>query len=170
MNSKRTVLLGVMAGVAVALIMLVIDFINNQLLVTPSMSYFPTLVLIFAMFFAVREEKKQREYFPFSEVFKTALVPFIIGNAIYLFFNFLLYNYIDPALGDMAKERALEIFDSGLMNNFMSEEQMETMIETIQENTFRPTLMEAFTGYALSLIVPGALVALLLSLIYRTRS
>lgn len=169
MNNRKPVLLGLMAGVAIVVIMLSLDMINSDLLISTSMSYFPTLVLIFAMIFAARESKKYYEYFSFSMAFKSALFPFMIGNGIYLFFNYLLYNFIDPDLAEKAKEKALSLIEDPRLGSLLPENQREEMVEIILENTFQPTLMETLMSYMFSLIVPGALVALLLALIFRTR-
>ncbi|WP_236980892.1 DUF4199 domain-containing protein [Membranihabitans maritimus] len=167
---NKAINFGLIAGGSVVIIMFVLDLINNRMLISTGMSYFPTLVLIIAMFLSVREAKKSTDYLPFSEAFKQSFLPFIIGNAIYMIFNYLLYNFIDPELADLAKEKALEIFDSGVFNNFVDEEQRELMIESIQENSFQSTLGQTFLGYLFSLVIPGAIVSLVLAAIYRTRS
>lgn len=169
MNNKA-INFGLIAGGSVVVIMLVMDMINNRMLTSTGMSYFPTLVLIIAMFLSVREAKKSMEYLPFSEAFKQSFLPFIIGNAIYMLFNYVLYNFIDPELADLAKQKALELFDSGIFNNFVDEEQRELMIESIQENSFKSTLGETLLGYLFSLIIPGAIVSLVLAAIFRTRN
>lgn len=167
---NKSVNLGLIAGGAIVVIMFVVDMFNNRMMVNFGMSYFPTLVLIVAMFLSAREAKKDYEYLSFSDAFKEAFIPFVVGNGIYIVFNYFLYNFIDPELGDIAREKALEIFDNGVFDNFLNEEQREQMIEATRENTFRPTLGQTFTGYLFSLIFPGALVALILAAIYRSRS
>lgn len=167
---NKSVNLGLIAGGAIVVIMFVVDMFNNRMMVNFGMSYFPTLVLIVAMFLSAREAKNDYEYLSFSDAFKEAFIPFVVGNGIYIVFNYFLYNFIDPELGDIAREKALEIFDNGVFDNFLNEEQREQMIEATRENTFRPTLGQTFTGYLFSLIFPGALVALILAAIYRSRS
>src|SRR5690606_13397144 len=167
---KKSVNLGLIAGGAIVVIMFVVDMFNNRLMVHFGMSYFPTLVLIMAMILSAREAKKDYEYLNFADAFKEAFLPFVIGNGIYLFFNFILYNYIDPELGDIAKEKALEMVDNGLFNEFIGEDQLELMVNEIRDNPFLPTLGQSFFGYLFSLIFPGGLIALILAAIYRTRT
>lgn len=167
---KKSVNLGLIAGGAIVAIMFVVDMVNNRMMVNFAMSYFPTLVLIVAMFLAAREAKKDNEHLSFTGAFREAFIPFVIGNGIYLLFNFFLYNYIDPELGDIAKERALELFDQGFLLNVLGEEQLEEAIDEVRKNTFRPTLGQSFFGYLFSLLFPGALVALILAAIYRSRT
>ncbi len=167
---NKSVNLGLIAGGAIVVIMFVVDMVNNRMMVNFAMSYFPTLVLIVAMFLAAREAKKDNEYLSFTGAFREAFIPFIIGNGIYLLFNFFLYNYIDPELGDIAKERALELFDQGFLLNVLGEEQLEEAIDEVRKNTFRPTLGQSFFGYLFSLLFPGALVALILAAIFRSRT
>ncbi|MBY5956572.1 DUF4199 domain-containing protein [Membranicola marinus] len=167
---KKSVNLGLIAGGAIVVIMFVVDIIDNHMMVHFAMSYFPTLLLIVAMFLSAREAKKDYNHLAFSDAFKEAFIPFMVGNGIYMIFNYFLYNFIDPELGDIAREKALEIFDNGVFDNILTADQRELMIETTRENTFRPTLGQSFTGYLFSLILPGGLVALILAAIYRTRS
>ena len=118
---NKSVNLGLIAGGAIVVIMFVVDMFNNRMMVNFGMSYFPTLVLIVAMFLSAREAKKDYEYLSFSDAFKEAFIPFVVGNGIYIVFNYFLYNFIDPELGDIAREKALEIFDNGVFDNFLNE-------------------------------------------------
>ncbi len=167
---KKSVNLGLIAGGAVVVIMFVVEMIDNHMMVSFAMSYFPTLILIVAMYLSAREAKRDYEYLSFADAFKEAFIPFLIGNGIYMVFNYFLYNFIDPELGDIAREKALEIFDNGVFDNFLNADQREQMIQATRENTFRPTLGQSFTGYLFSLVFPGGLVALILAAIYRSRS
>src|SRR5690606_8665007 len=108
---KKSVNLGLIAGGAIVVIMFVVDLIDNHMMVNFAMSYFPTLVLIAAMVLSTKEAKKDYEFLGFSDAFKEAMIPFLIGNGIYMVFNYFLYNFIDPELGDIARQKALEIFD-----------------------------------------------------------
>lgn len=167
---NKSVNLGLIAGGAIVVILFVVDMINNHMMVNFGMSYFPTLLLVTAMFLSVREAKRDYEHLSFSDAFKEAFMPFVVGNGIYLLFNYFLYNFIDPELGDIAREKALEIFDNGIFDNFINEEQREFMIEATRNNTFRPSIGESVTAYMFSLVFPGGFVALILAAIYRTRS
>lgn len=167
---KKSVNLGLIAGGAIVVILFVVDMVNNHMMVNFGMSYFPTLILIAAMFLSAREAKKDYEFLSFSDAFKEAFIPFMVGNGIYIVFNYFLYNFIDPELGDIARQKALEIFDNGVFDNFLGEDAREQMIQATRENTFRPTVGQAVTGYLFSLILPGALVSLILAAIYRSRN
>lgn len=167
---KKSVNLGLIAGGAIVVILFVVDLINNQMMVHFIMSYFPTLILIVAMFLSVREAKRDYEYLSFADAFKEAMIPFLIGNGIYLIFYYILYNFIDPELGDIAKEKALELFDNGMLNNFFEEDQLEEMVDQIRETDYRPTPGQTLFGYLFSIIFPGSLIGLILAAIYRSRT
>lgn len=166
---NKSVNLGLIAGGAIVLIMFVVDMINNRLMVHFSMSYFPTIVLIAAMVFSAREAKKDYEHLSFADAFKESMVPFLVGNGIYLVFNYVLYNFIDPDLADIAKEKAIELFNNGMLNNFFDEDQLEDMVDQIREAEYRPTPGQTLFSFLFSLILPGALVGLILAAIFRTR-
>lgn len=166
---NKSVNLGLIAGGAIVLIMFVVDMFNNRLMVHFSMSYFPTLVLIAAMVFSAREARKDYEHLSFADAFKESMIPFLVGNGIYLIFNYILYNFIDPDLADIAKEKALELFNNGMLNNFFDEDQLEDMVDQIREAEYRPTPGQTLFSYLFSLILPGGLVGLILAAIFRTR-
>lgn len=167
---KKSVNLGLIAGGAIVVIMFVVDIIDNHMMVHFAMSFFPSLLIIAAMFLSAREAKKDYEYLSFTDAFKEAFIPFLVGNGIYMIFNYFLFNFIDQELGDIARERALEIFDTGVLDNLLSADQLEQMIEATRENNHIPTLIQTFREYLFSLILPGALVSLIFAAIYRTRS
>ena len=167
---KKSINLGLIAGGAIVVILFVVDLVDNHMMVKFGMSYFPTLLLIAAMFLSVREAKKDSEHLSFSDAFKEAFITFLIGNGIYIVFNYFLYNFIDPELGDIARQKALEIFDNGVFDNFLGESAREQMIQATRENTFRPTIGQTVTGYIFSMIFPGAMVSLILAAIFRSRS
>lgn len=167
---NKAVNFGLIAGGSVVIILFIMDMVNNHMMVTIGMNYFPTLILLTAMVLSVREAKKDYEYLDFGEAFKNAFIPFVVGNGIYLIFNYLMYNFIDPELPDLAREKALEIFDKGIFSNLLSEEDREVMIEATRENTFKPTIGQSFTGYMFSLVFPGGAIGLILAAIFRTRS
>lgn len=166
---NKSVNLGLLAGGAIVLILFVVDMINNRLMVHFAMSYFPTLLLIVAMVLATREARRDYDELSFADAFKESMIPFLIGNGIYLIFNYILYNFIDPELADIAKEKALEIMNTGVLNNLFDEEQLELMVDQIRETSYRPTLNQTIFSYFFSLIIPGALVSLILAAIFRTR-
>lgn len=93
---NKSVNLGLLAGGAIVLILFVVDMINNRLMVHFAMSYFPTLLLIVAMVLATREARRDYDELSFADAFKESMIPFLIGNGIYLIFNYILYNFIDP--------------------------------------------------------------------------
>jgi len=167
---NKTVNFGLIAGGSVVVILFIMDLINNRMMVSIGMNYFPTLILLIAMILSVREAKKDYEVLEFSEAFKHAFLPFVIGNGIYLIFNHLMYNYIDPELPALAREKALEIFDKGLFNNIISDEDREVMMDMTREQSFQPTIGQTFTGYMFSLVFPGGAVGLILAAIFRTRT
>ncbi|HLT94380.1 MAG TPA: DUF4199 domain-containing protein [Membranihabitans sp.] len=162
--------LGLLAGGAIVVILLVVDLINNRLLVHFTMSYFPTLLLIAAMLLAVREARKDYDHLSFADAFKESMIPFLIGNGIYLLFNYFLYNYIDPSLGEIAREKALELVNNDMFSNLFDEAQLEEMVDQISEMEYRPTIMQMVFSYMFSLILPGAVISLILAAIFRTRT
>jgi len=112
-------------------------------------------ILVVFMVKAVRDYKAQNGgYASFGEAliqsFGTALVSMVIS----IIFTYLLYNIIDPGLGDIMKESMIDRFES--MEDLLGEEAVEEMIVALEEQDF---------SMGLSQIIQGSLTSSILSLI-----
>src|SRR5690606_11238401 len=116
---------------------------------------------IVLMVIAVNEYRDANEgYILFKEGFKAAWLTFIIGVTIVNLFTYVLYNFIDPGLIDLAKEKTMEAIEK--MGSLMGEDAMEASLEEI-ENSNPFGLPKVLLGILISFIFPGAFVAAIIA-------
>src|SRR5690606_21438834 len=100
---------GVYIGLANAVFNLLAYFINPQWMFSAYLQFGLMIFNIVLMVIAVNEYRDANEgYILFKEGFKAAWLTFIIGVTIVNLFTYVLYNFIDPGLIDLAKEKTME--------------------------------------------------------------
>src|SRR5690625_6700431 len=104
---NKTVNFGLIAGGSVVVILFIMDLINNRMMVSIGMNYFPTLILLIAMILSVREAKKDYEVLELSDAVNHAFLPPLIANGVYIIFNHLKYEYIEAELAALAREKTV---------------------------------------------------------------
>ncbi len=109
------------------------------------------LLYAFAMYFAA----KKAQISDFKVVLRTAFSVFLIANIVYYFFDFALFNHIDPSLKTMQADAAIAY----LKPNTLLEEQMK-MEENIRSSDihdaaslFKQYLKAAIGGFVLSFLI-----------------
>ena len=160
---KNSILFGVLGGFCSMAILAVLYVIDKNYLL---MGYekFTWLVLLAAMFIAVLRERnqKQDQFIAFYDALKTAFQTFVIGYLIKFAFTYLLFNFIDPSLLDIAKNKAVEIFTAH-RDAQETEEIFQQRLTAFKDGNFGPGLLdigimlEIIVGFVLSLSVAGLL-------------
>lgn len=107
--------------------------------------------IVFMVLAATDERKANGGYITFAEALKAAFLAYIVGGLIYFLFFHILQTVIDPSIPELTKEKALETMD--MWEGIMSEEQLEQTRETIEEQSFVPTIGSTLLGYLLTVIV-----------------
>jgi len=118
--------------------------------------------LIFYLFFMSKSCLEKRASHGGNLIFKdavrTAFVTFLVANAVFYIFNFLLFNFVDPEMVDIQMEMAKELYPK-----ILPKEQAKDMIQTMKKEGFEMSLPNsifayakgAIGGFVLSLIVAG---------------
>ena len=103
----------------------------------------------------------------FGEALKASFLTYMIGSLIGILFLWVLYNYIDVSLLDLQKEMAIEMTENFVGALGASEENMEEMREALEEQGGHFSFGTAILGWLGSLIIPGIVIALILSAIMK---
>jgi len=121
--------------------------------------------------FMVRAGLDQRKelggYMSFAEAFKVTFQSFLVGSLIYWLFYYILFNFIDPSLAEEQKRMAMEAMEK--IGSLMGEENFEKMLEAVEEQSFQVTVTSVLTNFLTSLIFPGAIFALIISLFIKKK-
>lgn len=154
---------GVLLAILSIIVTLGLYLVTPQSLTSFWFSILAFVLVIFFMVKSVRDYKAQNAGFAsFGEAlvqsFGTALVSGILGAL----FTYILYNFIDPGLGDLIKESMIERFES--MEGMVGEEAVEQMIAGLDEQDFSMGLGQVLSGTMMSMAI-YLLIALIVSAI-----
>lgn len=157
---KENIKLGVIYGVIGILLMGITYMTSPKSLM--SLSHWSTVLgLVLMVGFAYYAAKSARDrkggFIPFGEALVPAVVVLAIGNLLSTLFMYLLVNFIDPSLGPLLNEAALEMSDSMLDMAGATEEmkmQAREEAERQQEGSSPFGLMQSIIGWFVSLIFP----------------
>ena len=149
MNNK--VLFGLLGGFA-SMALLASLYVTNKEFLLAGYEKFTWLLILGAMIIAVIRERgsEEHQFIGFYEAMRAAFQTFILAYLVKFAFTYILFNFIDPALLDIAKEKAVEIFIAH-KNPEETEKIFEQRLEAFKDGYFGPSLFEI--GLMLEIIV-----------------
>ena len=154
-------------GSAIALFLLAY-LVNKRMIFSPGFGPLVTFVLpIVFMVFAAKDLRSDQEGFmSFGESLSVTFLTYVVGSFLYSMFNYVMTNIVDPSLLEIAREVALEAMDK--LSGFFDEDQVDMMKEAVEEGTENSgSIMSALLGWAITLIFPGFIMALIISAIMK---
>lgn len=155
---------GLLAGGSAIIIGLVVYLVDPKGFLSWG-SWLNFVPVIYAMVTAVKETRNENGGFiSLRQAFTPAWITYLIYTIISSVFSYVLMNFIDPDLIVMAKEISIETFEK--MSGFLGEEGVQTAIEEIEKgNPFG--LGQTLTSTAITLVFPGAAMALIIAAIMK---
>lgn len=157
---KNSVLFGILGGFC-SMALLAVLYVNDKNYLLMGYEKIAWLIILVAMFIAVLRERNREadKFISFYDALKTGFQTFVIAYLIKFAFTYTLFNFIDPALLDIAKDKAVEIFTAH-RNPEETEEIFRQRVEAFKNGYFGPSIFEI--GLMLEIIV-GFLISLLLA-------
>ena len=149
---KQKILLnGIIAGIAVVGYVLLFYYMDRTLALGAPVRFSSLLVCAFFMYLAI----KNAESTDFKVLLRGAFAVFLIANALYYVFDFILFNYIDPSLIDIEKDMAIELYRSDTPINELYD--MEQGIRNAVAHNFSSNALQfarwSIIGFGVALIV-----------------
>ncbi|MEN0003454.1 MAG: DUF4199 domain-containing protein [Bacteroidota bacterium] len=141
---------GIIAGIAVIAYFLLFYVIDRPLMLHVGVSWSSLLVYGTFMVLACQQLAKRQPAADLKAYLKPAFTVFVIANAAYYLFYYLLFNAIDPSMVEVQRgllEATLERYDSSLGDAVKKQ-----LSEQIQSDNFGVSFQDAFFGFAWSLI------------------
>ncbi|QBN20046.1 DUF4199 domain-containing protein [Flavobacterium nackdongense] len=165
---KNGVSFGVMTGILSALITASIYAIDLNLFVKWWLGIVIIVVyLIIGIVLLTKTKKELKGMFTFKEAFTTYFISAVIGIAISVGFNILLFNVIDPSAKDSINEIVIKYTAETMQKFGAPSAAVNEAIKKMQENNPYSTI-ELLKGSAFS-IAGSALFGLLLALIFKSK-
>lgn len=155
---------GLIAGGIFILISLVVYLIDPQ-----SYLKFGTPIAALPMFYFIVQaplvvKKQNRGIISFGDAFKNSWVTYLIYSLITTIFLYILFNFIDPQLNEMMKETAIDTLEK--VRGALGDEATDEAIKSIEVSTDQ-NIGNLALNFLISLIFPGAFLALIIALILK---
>jgi hypothetical protein len=140
-------------------------YTNNPINILLGYEKFSWLIIVALMITGVLMERNSQseKFIDFNAALKNAFKIFIIAYLIKFIFIYLLFNYFDPKLLEMAKDTAVKIFVDH-RDPDMTEEIFQQQLKAFRNGYFGPRLFDV--GIMLEIII-GFVISLLSAIILR---
>jgi len=149
------------------LIISILFYLLNPSLLMNWAAYLPSLVTIVLMVMAVKECKNYLGgYIRYGEALLTGWSAYLFPAVISTLLTWLLFNYIDPSLLDLQKEKAIEAAIKVAETFGMDGHNQEEMINSLEKADMSFTMGKALMSLVFSLFI-GGIIAAIIALIMR---
>lgn len=165
---KNGVKFGIIAGGIAVLITTTMYAVNLELFaewwigITNIIIY--TALGIYAM---IQTKKELNGVYPFKDAFTTYFLYAVIGIAISILFNIILFNFIDPSAKDTLKEISIDAAVSMMKKFNAPAETIKTAVEEMN-NTDQFGIVEQLKGSIWSILF-SAIFGLILAAIFKSK-
>lgn len=110
-------------------------------------------------------KERNNGFISFNEAFKSSWLTYILAASIISVFTYILMNFIDPGLIEKLKEMQVEAFELTSKWLKLNEEDKEKQLEILR--TTNPYDLKSIAALPVSFLFPGAIIAVVISLIKR---
>jgi len=159
---------GLFYGASAVGLYLVGYLINKRMLFSPGFGPIISIVIpILFMVLAARATRQNQEgVMTFGESLSPTFLTYVIGSLIFTLFSFVMSHMVDPSLLDISKEVAIEAIDkvAGMLG--LSGDELDEMKDAVEEGA-NASIGTTLMGWAFSLILPGFIIAAIISAIMK---
>lgn len=108
------------------------------------------------------------EPYRFAYALQPPFLVFLIAQVLYYLQQYLMFNFIDPSLSEIARDIAIEKIDevSGILGRFMDEDNADLMREQLEEQDFSMKISSVLLNLAFSLL-GGFLISCIYALVFK---
>jgi len=165
MENNHAIKFGIFAGVGTVVFLFLFYWIEKTLMLSPSVIWSTIFLYLIGMYMAAVEVRKENEgYIDFRTALKAAFLVWVIANAIYHAYNYLLYNFLDKDMINVQKRYMSE--QMAELEGVISEKYLEELNQNVEILTY--DLSQVISTYATSLIM-GFLIAMIIARMVRRK-
>jgi len=165
MENNHAIKFGIFAGVGTVVFLFLFYWIEKTLMLSPSVIWSTIFLYLIGMYMAAVEMRKENEgYIDFRTALKAAFLVWVIANAIYHAYNYLLYNFLDKDMINVQKRYMSE--QMAELEGVISEKYLEELNQNVEILTY--DLSQVISTYATSLIM-GFLIAMIIARMVRRK-
>ena len=165
---KNAITFGVFMGIGSALITTLIYAIDLELFTAwwtglVSAAFYITIAIILLS----KTKKELKGIFSFKDAFTTYFICGLVGIAISVTFNIILFNFIDPSAKETIKELTIKFMKSTLEKYNAPAESINEAVKNLQEND-QFSIVGLLKG-SLTYIVINSIFGLIMAAFFKTK-
>lgn len=132
---KNGITFGIITGLTSILITTLIYSIDLNLFTSPWIGFTNlALYLVIAIVLLIKTKKEFKGVFTFKDAFTTYFISALIGIAISIVFNIILFNFVDPSAKDTIKELTIKYMLSAMEKFNAPATTINKAIKDLKEN------------------------------------
>ncbi len=163
MKDNHAVKFGVLAGLGTIIFLFLFYWIDKKLILSPEIIWSTMLLYLIGMYMAPVEERKENGgYLDFKTALRSAFIVWIVANAIYHSFNYVLYNFLDTEMLTIQKQYMRD--NMGQMEGILGEENYTAFMDNIELMNYN--FLTVLTAY-LSALIGGFIIAAIIGRMVR---
>jgi len=164
MENNHAKKFGILAGVGTVIFLFLFYWIEKKLMLSPSVIWSTIFLYLIGMYMAAIEVRRENEgYIDFRTALKAAFLVWVIANAIYHAYNYILFNFLDTDMLNVQKKYMGE--EMNKMEGYIGDDYIQHMRDNIDLLSY--DLSQVIFAYVSSLIVGFALAALIARMVRR---
>ncbi len=131
MKDNHAIKFGVISGVATVIFLFLFYWIEKELMLSPGIIWSTTFLYFIGMYMAPLELRNENGgYLDYKTALRASFIVWVIANAIYHAFQYILYNFLDPEMLSVQKNYMHK--NMGVLEGAVSEEYLETFSENLE--------------------------------------
>lgn len=161
---KNSLSLGVVLGIVLAAIAAIIYSIDLSLFTNTWVGVFNFIIIIgFGIYACIKNKKSLNGIINFKQAYTSFIVPILVGVGIYVLFNILLFNVIDPDAKAIVTQHVIEITENMMTKFNVPQSEIDKAISDIEskDNFGFISQIQSYFFQAIFYCLIGLLVALI---------
>lgn len=165
MKDNFAVKFGLLAGLGTIIFLFLFYWIDKKLILSPEIIWSTMFLYLLGMYMAPIEERRLNEgYLDFKTALRASFIVWIVANAIYHIFNYILYNFLDTDMLTIQKQYVRDNMDN--LEGLMGTENYELFLANIDNMNYNfPTVLMAY----LTSLIGGFIIATIIARIVRRK-
>lgn len=165
MKNNHAIKFGIFAGLGTVIFLFLFYWIEKKLMLSPSVIWSTIFLYLIGMYMAAAEVRRENGgYIEYRPALKAAFIVWIVANAIYHTYSYLLFNFIDKDMLNVQQEYMRGEMEK--MDGMISEDYLEVMNNNIEILSYDIT--QVIFAYFSSLIM-GFLIAAIIARMVRRK-
>lgn len=165
MENNHAIKFGIFAGVGTVVFLFLFYWIEKTLMLSPSIIWSTIFLYLIGMYMAAVEVRRENGgYIDFRTALKASFIVWVVANAIYHTYNYVLFNFIDKDMLNVQKAYMSDQMKD--MDVLISEDYLEVMNQNIEVLSY--DLTQVIFAYFSSLIA-GFLMAAVIARMARRK-